>query len=345
MIYHVTCNTDDNYAQHCCAMLCSLFENNKELEFHIHILTHSLTDDNKAQIGALCRRYYSSYTIYEVDESHLDGVKFRKKRPLTKAAYYRVLLPEVLDEDIDTILYLDCDIVVLDDISDIFEIDLKNYALAACIDASPYNTLHRNQLNLSMIDYAFCSGLMLINLKYWREHNAVEKLLEYSKRNRKEVFLHDQDSLNYVFKNQWFVLPPKWNRGVMSFFQIHPGEKLYDFEEYDTAPKLIHYASNIAKPWYDVSFPERCFYLKYLKMSGFSPVYFEKQSFSQKVEVYRASAVYYINKYLRPFIPNFVEIMYKDLYDFLILLFFLLTNQSKFKNRLLKKRLSKYKNC
>lgn len=342
MIYHVTCNTDDNYAQHCCAMLCSLFENNKEYDFHIHILTYKLSKGNTDEINRLCERYHCQCSIYEVDEKRLEGVKLRKKRPLTKAAYYRILLPEILDETIEKILYVDCDIIILDRIVDIFGVNIEKYALAACIDACPYSSVHRNQLGLSMTDYAFCSGLMLINLKYWRAQRAVEKLLEFSKKDRNPVFLHDQDSLNYVFKNQWLVLPPRWNRGVMSFFQIQPGERQFDFEEYDATPKLIHYASNFAKPWYDVSFPERGYYLKYLKLSGFSDIKFLQRTFRQKLVVYKAALVYYANKYLRPFIPNFIELIIKDVIDLVIMLCLLVFNHSKLKKKMLTKRLSKY---
>ena len=341
MIYNITCNTDDNYAQHCCAMLCSLFENNKDYTFSIHILSHSLSAKNSKQIESLCSRYNQKLQIYDVDESRLEGVKFREKRPLTKAAYYRILLPEILGENITKILYLDCDIIILNKIVDIYDIDISNYALAACVDSSPYSSNHRNQLGLSLTDLAFCSGVMLLNLEYWRSHNALVKLLEFSKRERVPVYLHDQDSLNFVFKNQWFVLPPKWNRGVMSFFQIHPGEKFFDYLEYDQTPQLIHYASNIAKPWYDVYFPERKYYLKYLYLSGFEGVKFDKRSFKQKIMVYESSLIYFLNKYIRPFVPNFIEIILKDTLDIIIMIGLLMVSPLKLNNKILKKRISK----
>lgn len=342
MTYNVTCNTDDNYAQHCCAMLCSLFENNKDVEFHVHILTHGLSVDNTEQIGRLCDRYNCRHTIYEVDESRLDGVKFRNYCPLTKAAYYRILLPDILNKDIEKILYLDCDIIVLENIKEIYEIELNNYALAACIDACPYNSHHRNQLGLSMTDYAFCSGVMMINLSYWREHQAVTKLLEFSRRDREPVYLHDQDSLNYVFKNKWLVLPPKWNRGVLSSFTSQPGEKDYDYLEYFLSPKILHYANHMVKPWFDVNFPERKHYIKYLSKSGYTPPNFIHRSFSQKVFVYKSSISYYANKYIRPFIPDIVEIIIKDIYDLISIIFFSIFNQCKFKQKILNKRIGKY---
>lgn len=343
MIYHVTCNTDDNYAQHCCAMLCSLFENNKDMEFHVHILTHGLSEDNTNQIGKLCDRYNCIHTIYEVDESRLEGVKFRKVCPLTKAAYYRILLPDILDDSIEKILYLDCDIIVLNNISEIFQVELVGYALAACVDACPYNSHHRNQLGLSMTDHAFCSGVMMINLKYWREHHAVERLLEFSKRDRYPVFLHDQDALNYVFKRQWLVLPPKWNRGVLSFFAMAPGERDFDFHEYSFDSKILHYANHMVKPWFDVRFPERGYYMKYLLLSNFPNPKFIHRTFGQRAVVYKSSLFYYLNLYIRPLVPDFVEIIVKDICDLALLSVYLIIDRKMLRRVMLKKRIGKNK--
>lgn len=342
MTYNVTCNTDDNYAQHCCAMLCSLFEHNN-CDFHIHILIHNLSIHNIEQLKKLCCKYNNKCSFYDVDESKLEGVKFRKERPLTKAAYYRILLPEILNKNINKVLYLDCDIIILDDIKEIYEINLDNYALAACVDASPYNSLHRKQLGLDIKDNAFCSGIMMINLKYWRDNNSEEKLIEYSKRERKIVFLHDQDSFNYVFKNQWFVLPPKWNRGIMTPFQFYPNAKIFDYKEYLYSPKLIHYASKTAKPWYDVKFPERNHYIKYLKCSGYDSPKFIKRTLKQKISVYKDAMTYYLNRYLRAWVPNSIELIIKDILDLFFLFAYLFFNRKKLKEKLILKRISKYR--
>ena len=98
MTYNVTCNTDNNYAQHCCAMLTSLFENNKDCKINLHILTKELSEYNTSFIIELCQRYDNEVKIYNVDETILEGVKFRKKNPLSKAAYYRILLPNILND-------------------------------------------------------------------------------------------------------------------------------------------------------------------------------------------------------------------------------------------------------
>ena len=205
-MYNITCNTDDNYAQHCTAMLCSLFENNKDEEITVHVLCGNLSETNRQLIKDLSVRYQQQVLFHAVDESVLDGVQFRSKRPLTKAAYYRLLLSSIL-RDVDKVLYLDCDMIVLGKIKELFDIELDNYALAAVLDPMPYNNQHQMQLHLSTETHTFCSGIMLVNLEYWRKNNIESQLLEFAKRKREPVYLHDQDVLNYVLKDHWFMLP------------------------------------------------------------------------------------------------------------------------------------------
>lgn len=70
-MYNITCNTDDNYAQHCNAMLCSLFENNKGEEITVHILCKNLSETNRQLIKNLSARYQQRVLFHVVDESIL----------------------------------------------------------------------------------------------------------------------------------------------------------------------------------------------------------------------------------------------------------------------------------
>lgn len=342
MIYHVTCNTDNNYAQHCCAMLCSLFENNKELKFHVHILTHSLSNETTDVIKKLCQRYHSELTIYDVDESKLEGVKFRKFIPLTKAAYYRILLPEIIDKSISKILYLDCDIIVLGNIKELFDIRLDNYALAACEDLCPADDCHRRQLEMDINDKAFCSGLMMVNLKFWRDHSSEMALLEFSKKDRTPIYYHDQDALNYVFKGQWYSLPFKWGKGPHGLAIIDKRHRYSDIIEYVNSPGLIHYA-NYIKPWSDVWTPRRKYYNKYLRLSEYPNIKISHVNMNVRMKAWMWNLRYYLNGYIRPFVPNFIEIIIKDVCNLLLTIYTIVLRPKSLNSLRLNLWLNKYK--
>ena len=117
---HICCCTDDNYAQHCAVMLCSLFVNNRAHRFTVHVLINSLKDEYKRGLRQLAESYDSEILFYNVDSTLLEGCKYRVLRPLSEAAYYRVLLSSIISVNIDKILYLDCDIVVIGDVGELF---------------------------------------------------------------------------------------------------------------------------------------------------------------------------------------------------------------------------------
>ncbi len=297
MNFDVAINVDDNYIQHCMAMLCSLYVNNSGHTITLHVLTKSLTEETKKLIKDLTSKYDNKCFFYEVDESPLEGVQFRSERPLSKAAYYRLLLGSVLPQELDKVFYLDCDIIVLRDVSEIFQLELDDYALAASLDNCPYTSQHRLQLSMEVGEKTFCSGVMLVNLKYWRENNCEPRLLEYAKRHRKEVHLHDQDVLNYLFKKQWFLLPPKWNRVPYAHIcSPYSGYKYFDYREYREAPMLLHYASVGKKPWYDIYTPHKNEYLKYLKLSGYQPVKMTPISTRKKLSLIKFIIRFYVTE-------------------------------------------------
>lgn len=298
MEYNVVVNTDDNYIQHCMAMLCSLYENNKKHDIFVHVLKKELNKENEKLLQHLSNRYNNQIAFYTVDELKLQGVQFRKNRPLSMAAYYRLLLSTTLPSTINKVLYLDCDMIILRDISEIFQIELDDYALAATLDHFPYSAQHRLQLHMECGERTFCSGIMMINLKYWRDNHVEEGLLEYAKRNRKIVYLHDQDVLNYYFKKKWFLLPPKWNRVALSLPTQNDLYKHFDLKEALVSPMLIHYADPYFKPWYNISYPDRDHYLKYLRLSEFPYPIFNQINNNKRVFLWQIKIKYPIKKFL-----------------------------------------------
>ena len=167
----------------------------------------------------------------------------------TEAASLRLLLPELLPE-LDKILYLDCDIIVRQDLAKLWnETDLGNSYLAAIYEAAIEGQAERfRALGCDPARY-FNSGFLLMNLAQMRKDQVSEKLLEACRVPYLE--LPDQDALNQVCQGRVLPLSPLYN-SIRTFFipQYKPdfvrqyGEGLWEQVQKEAT---IHYTGG--KPW------------------------------------------------------------------------------------------------
>ena len=337
----LTCSTDDNYVQHCVAMLCSVLENNPNHDVFIHLLHHALSQNSQDLISNIVQRYGAKICYYEVDINQLSNVSIAENHPnLSIATYFRFCLPSLLDNSINKILYLDCDVIVLKDISDLFLIDLEGYGVAGVKDVTPGSDMHRQLMGLELDDRAFCAGVLMINLEYWRDNKCEERMFKYASEMKGKLIMEDQDVLNYVFRKHWFQLPYKYGYTPMSIASLDKSQKYADLFEYVFSPSIIHYAAHV-KPWLDIRIPDDQYYWKYVKHSGYpTPTITHCQERYRKA-IRLAKVRYYLNFYLRPFVPNIVEILFKDLIDLFVILSCVL-GREEFKVYRLKRWLKKY---
>ena len=167
----------------------------------------------------------------------------------TEAASLRLLLPELLPE-LDRILYLDCDIVVRQDIAKLWnETQLGDNYLAAVYEAAIEGQAERfRALGCDPARY-FNSGFLLMNLAQMREEKVSERLLEACRVPYLEF--PDQDALNQVCQGRVLPLSPLYN-SIRTFFipKYKPdfvrqyGEGLWEQVQTDAT---IHYTGG--KPW------------------------------------------------------------------------------------------------
>lgn len=317
MSLHIACSTDSKYVQHCMAMLCSLFENNSEQDFHVHMLHHDLPSADQQLIATLVGRYQNKVTFYDIDDTIFCDIKPSPEHPdLSIATFYRILLASLIDASIHRILYIDCDIIILDDITPLYNIDLTDYALAAVRDCTPINDAHRQIMNLPLDGKAFCAGFMMINLDYWRQNDSQDSMLQFAVNNKDFLLFEDQDILNHEFRYHWYELPHKYGYTPLSIVPLDENQRWPDIQEYIHHPVIIHYSSYI-KPWLDITIPDGHHYWKYAAISGYPSPSKTVTSSSLRRKIHIAKIRYYINKYIHPFIPNFIEIPLLDIYHIL----------------------------
>jgi lipopolysaccharide biosynthesis glycosyltransferase len=201
----------------------------------------------------------------------INGETFSKLKlnlHFTAATYYRVLAAELIDES--KAIYLDSDMVIHGDISELWKIDMGDYPVGAVEDP-----LIRDVQRLGLDDEHgyFNSGTLLMNLDQWRKIDLGPSVIDFARNNPTIIPYLDQCSLNAVLKGNWYRLDPKWNvQSAMlddktkdlcaSFFSEE------SFNEAIQGPRVIHY-TGIPKPWnMGATHPYTDLFWKYLKQTN-----------------------------------------------------------------------------
>ena len=269
--YHILCATDDKYVPYCGIMLTSLFENNIDLRFCVHILSEGLNEQNRNDLTKFANNYGQSVEFVTIDKDILKDCPIKKNDYVSLATYYRILAPMLLSTDIDIILYLDCDIIINNNIAELYNIDISDYAVGGVIDDDFGNEEKYQRLNIPTKDYYTNAGVLLVNLKYWRENEIVNKCLDYIKNNANKIIQHDQDVINAILHEKIKRLPLTYN--FQTAFILSHLQYKYTIEIKDMIricmynPTIIHYTGS-GKPWYKHSqHPYTNHYLRYHRIS------------------------------------------------------------------------------
>ncbi len=170
---------------------------------------------------------------------------------------YRLLLSEILP-DCDRCVYVDGDVIVCDDISELFSVDINGYYVGGVrdIEAAQYITRYDYESSRPDPEGYINAGLLVMNLKKIREDNLVPRFLELAKG---KLIFADQDIINIACKDKIMYLDLKYNALVKYRFLSYKENNYADFvTKYFTVdeiheaidnPAVIHYAQPV-KPWH-----------------------------------------------------------------------------------------------
>ncbi|MGG5358979.1 MULTISPECIES: glycosyltransferase family 8 protein [unclassified Enterococcus] len=267
-----SCNA--RFTPHLAALFISVLDNCKKTDvfFHFYVIDDNIDYDSKQMLRLSVSNYSLNADVdfLTVDKKFFKNVVVSDRIPET--AYYRIAIPELFaGTDVDRLLYLDCDMIALDDVSKLWELELGENILAAVEDAGFHQRLEKMNIPVKSTRY-FNSGFMLIDVEKWLEENITERVLAFIADNPEKLRFHDQDALNAILHDQWAILHPKWNAQgyIMSKEKHHPtlrGEQ--EYKEARANPSIIHFSGHV-KPWSPAfNGPTKKYYTKYADMTAF----------------------------------------------------------------------------
>lgn len=251
---------DDAFVKFTIISIRSMLENASPDRFYrFHILITDVSERSRRVAKELERE--NAEIIFEDVTSYLTAIE--KKLPLrdyySKTTYYRLFIADMFPQ-YDKAIYIDSDTVVLGDISELYDTDLKDNYVGAVTervmtDVDVYGRYVEQVLGIDRYAY-FNAGLLLLNCKQFRKNDLLKKfgdlLSVYN-----FVVTQDEDYLNLMCKDRVLHLDRKWNTEILPQFEI------------DSAKVAIFHYIMVSKPWHypDCRFGE--YFWKYAEKTEF----------------------------------------------------------------------------
>ncbi len=253
----------DNYVPVMTTAIYSMIKNaNSDFRYDVVVLHKNVTAENQnAMIKFFSKFDNMSLRFFNVENIVEDFALVASSGHIGTETYYRFLIQEVLPE-YDKVVYLDSDLVVMGDISELYEIDLGDKLLGAVRDIDFLGNLNlkdnnrikynRDVLHLSNPYDYFQAGVLLLNTCALRKKHTIEEWLKLT--DNDDLLYDDQDILNMECEGNVEFIPMKWNvvhncEGRVEKVLVHaPAELLDAYFGSRNKANIIHYAG-FHKPW------------------------------------------------------------------------------------------------
>lgn len=203
----------------------------------VHILADGLDDRSRTRIH---RSVPANLTLHWHPPAPLDPHLPLWGR-MSSTTYQKLTLAHWLPPHLSRVLWLDCDLLILSDVSPLWDASIGPHIALAVTDervplvSSRFGVAVWQELGLAREAPHFNAGLLLVNLTAWRAYDVCSRCFAYLRQHRERVYFWDQEALNAVLAGRWQPVDARWNRHAA---YVPAGEQ----------PWILHFSGNL-KPW------------------------------------------------------------------------------------------------
>lgn len=264
--------TNTNFMGPTSVMVYSLCRSHKDVEVDIYLAYHDLREQDIERLNRIIS-CFPKKKLYLLDVGGEFASTVAAKERFSHETYYRILAVNMLPQDMERILYLDADMLVKEDLTEVYETSMdETCPFVVCADMMGPTRGGTNRGVIPEDCLYFNAGFMLMNLEYLRKRNSIGYILDAFYREQNRYPYPDQDVLNHMYYDKvrfvpWslYNLSPQWwkvdaealSRGEIRFAgypdmnnpEINQEERFVDvtMQIRDNA-HIIHYLGFL-KPW------------------------------------------------------------------------------------------------
>jgi len=243
---HICAGCDDTYAPVLSAMVCSFIAHLDRNQAFVLYVIEDMSGENKDRIRSIVNRSSGQVEFIAADLIWLGEYEPAEYvSHLSKLAYARLLIGDLLPQGVSKAIYLDCDTIVQHNLAELWQIGFGDKHLLVVEDAFVTTVSHESEsidveaLHLDPYQKYFNSGVLVIDLIYWRASKIAQRMMEYIVAHKEALHFADQTVFNIFFGTLCKFIDTRWNvppytkRSVRTLLQ---------------KPFIIHYCTG-SKPW------------------------------------------------------------------------------------------------
>lgn len=276
-------SSNDNYVPFLATQIVSIIKNSSaENNYDIVIFMTSINDENKVKLLSLIANH-PNFSIRFVNVSpYIYGYSFYIESDITNTKYsneiyFRVLAPAIM-ADYAHVIYLDADLIVLDDLAKLLSEASNDHLICAvrdyegianCYSSNYERTKYRiGELGITNFDDYFISGVIVMNIAKFNEMFNPKTLLDMAVSKNWKQF--DQDLLNYLCKGSVKIIDAKWDfvDDINGTYHSMPKSLFEEYLSSESNPKIIHYSGN-RKPWFRTESKYNKYFWEYAKQTPY----------------------------------------------------------------------------
>lgn len=256
-------------------------------------MSDGITETGKSLILEKTTGYHCSVEFLDI-ESVLTDISIAGGSRHPKTIYVKLFLQNSIP--VEKILYLDSDTVIMGNLEELWERDMKQELIAGV--QMPYSEKLKTAMNINRGNTYLCDGIVLLNLALWRDEDIESKCRNYIKKYHGLPPMQSEGTLNYVCQGRIGVLSPAYNlMPSMIMYSADQIKKLFKVPEYYTEqelaeardkPIIIHFINELFnRPWFEPSdHPYKQFYREE-RASLFGTKNYETKNLSQNTRLTR----------------------------------------------------------
>jgi lipopolysaccharide biosynthesis glycosyltransferase len=254
----IVCAADERFAMPLAVMLRSAAATCSR-PVRAFVLSNELSDRAKREIEAACNRHPRPPAIEWLD-AETDYLRDAPKglSHLSRATYLRFAIGRLISQSVRRIIYLDCDLLVVRDITPLWDMPMEDNTIRAVRDfwtpaVGQPNALAYciSEIGIDPSHPMFNAGVLLIDLDAYRQEHVEDRCVEFIGRWAKHIRSADQDALNGVLWNRWKPLDFQWNVQTGAWEDFKSSALLDATQKAalrDVDPAILHF-SGANKPW------------------------------------------------------------------------------------------------